>query len=159
MMARMIGARSRRLAAGLAKPDRIKRLKRRIALEHPLDFNRTFDSLIFVAGTGRSGTTWLVDLLNAENRHRVIFEPLRPNFGALGKGDIPRYIRPDNDDPELVELVRKILLARFKSTRWTGRGNTRVVSRSRIIKDVHSNLRLGWLREQFPPFPLFLIIR
>jgi hypothetical protein len=135
-----------------------QRLKLKLAREHPLDFNRSFGSLIFVAGTGRSGTTWLADVLNA-GRGRIIFEPLRVRWGAVGDRELPRYIAPDTNDADLEQLVRSILLARFKSNEWTGRGNTRVVSRRRIIKDVHSNLRLGWLRAKFPAFPLFLIIR
>src|SRR3954469_6227762 len=120
-----------------------QRLKLKLAREHPLDFNRSFGSLIFVAGTGRSGTTGLAGVLNA-GRGRIIFEPLRVRWGAVGDRELPRYIAPDTNDADLEQLVRSILLARFKSNEWTGRGNTRVVSRRRIIKDVHSNLRLGW---------------
>ena len=149
----------RRAVAAASKPDRVGRLRRRIAATYPLDFNRTFDSLLFVAGTGRSGTTWLVDLLDADRSHRVIFEPFTPQYGALGERRIPRYVRPSTRDDELTEVVGRILLARFKSTQWTARGNDRLVSRRRIIKDVQSNLRLGWMRENFPHFPIVLIIR
>jgi len=149
----------RRAVAAASKPDRIGRLRRRIAARHPLDFNRTFDSLLFVAGTGRSGTTWLADLLDADRSHRVIFEPFTPKYGALGERRIPRYVRPSTRDHELTEVVGPILLGKFKSTQWTARGNDRLVSRRRIMKGVQSNLRLGWMRESFPRFPIVLIIR
>jgi Sulfotransferase family len=149
----------RKLVAGASRPDRIGRLRRRIAATHPLDFNRNFDSLVFVAGSGRSGTTWLVDLLNADRSYRVIFEPLTFRLGALGGRQLPRYVRPSTRDPELTATVERILLARFKSTQWTARGNDRLFSTRRIVKDVQSNLRLAWMRESFPPFPIILIIR
>lgn len=154
-----MGAVVHRLLAGASRPDRLGRLRRRLAAAHPLDFNRTFDSLLFVAGTGRSGTTWLADLLNADGRYRVIFEPFRTKWGVLGERRLPRYIRPSNDDPELTETVRRVLLARFKSNQWTARGNDRLISTRRIIKDVDSNLRLAWFRARFPSFPLVLIVR
>lgn len=148
-----------KLVGGALKPDPLGRLRRRVAATHPLDFNRTFDSLVFVAGTGRSGTTWLVDLLNADRRYRVIFEPFRAKWGVVGERRLPRYIRPLNDDPELIETVRRILLARFPSNQWTARGSERIFSKRRIIKDVDSNLRLAWFRAQFPRFPVVLIVR
>jgi hypothetical protein len=135
------------------------RAKRLLAATCPLDFNRTFGSLLFVAGTGRSGTTWLGDLLNADGRRRVIFEPFMPGSRALGGNEVPRYLRPTDRDPATIAAVERILLAKFRSSRWTSRGNDRLVSRQRMIKDVQSNLRLGWLREVFPPFPIVLIIR
>jgi hypothetical protein len=140
-------------------PTVVRRVKRLLAATYPLDFNRSFDSLLFVAGTGRSGTTWLGDLLNADNRCRVIFEPFMPGSSALGGHDVPRYIRPTDRDPETIGVVERILLGKFRSSRWTSRGNRRLVSRQRMIKDVQSNLRLGWLREAFPPFPIVLIVR
>jgi len=68
-------------------------------------------------------------------------------------------MRPEDDDPEVTEFVRTILLGKFKSNRLTGRDNERLISTRRIIKDVDSNLRLGWLRSQFPHFPIVYIIR
>jgi Sulfotransferase family len=148
-----------RLLKGLGKPQRYRRLRSKITTRYTLDFNQTFESLIFVAGTGRSGTTWLLELVNAGHPHRVIFEPFRPEHGILGERILPRYMRPGDDDPEVSEFVRKILLGKFKSNRLTGRDNERLISTSRILKDVDSNLRLGWLRSQFPYFPIVYIIR
>jgi hypothetical protein len=137
----------------------VKRLRSRIAAAYPLDFNRTFFSLILIVGSARSGTTWLAEVLNADNDYRVIFEPLHDRFGVLRQCGLPRYIRPDNDDPELMSAVGAVLLGRFKSDRWTGRLNARIISSSRIVKDVQSNLRIGWMRAQFPDFPIVLIVR
>jgi hypothetical protein len=148
-----------RLLKGLAKPQRYRRLRRKVTTRYTLDFNQSFDSLIFVAGTGRSGTTWLLELLDAGHRNRVIFEPFRPAHGLLGDRRLPRYVRPEDDDPEVTQFVRTILLGKFKSNRLTGRDNERLISTRRIIKDVDSNLRLGWLRAQFPHFPIVYIIR
>jgi hypothetical protein len=155
----MAKPRAHRLVNSLRRPERFKRLKRKVTTVFTLDLNRSFESLIFVAGTGRSGTTWLLELLNADNRHRVIFEPFRPQWGALGSRELPVYLRPGTNDPEFEDVVQDVLLGRLRSNRLTGRGNERLVSTSRIVKDVDSNLKLGWLRARFPPFPIVYIIR
>ncbi len=137
----------------------LSRARRKLAIEHPIDLNQNLDSMIFIAGTARSGTTWLLDLLNAHNDNRVIFEPLHARWGILTEQQLPRYVEEDEDDPELLAAVRAVLLGKFASTRWTGRYNTRHVSRRRIIKDVHSNLRLAWIARHFPGFPIVLVVR
>jgi len=57
------------------------------------DLSRWFSSLVFVAGTGRSGTTWLAQLLNANDQFRLIVEPFHPEFGVRVTRNLPRYIR------------------------------------------------------------------
>jgi hypothetical protein len=130
----------------------------RIRTEHPLDLNRRFDSLVFVAGSGRSGTTWLAQLINAGNEYRVIFEPFNPRLGPLRDLAIPSYIPRQTPAPKLATVFRRVLLGKV-GNRWTGLYNLRLVSTRRIIKDIHSNLRLAWLRERFPHFPIVLIVR
>lgn len=147
------------LLTALREPDALGRAKRKITSRYVLDVGRGFDSVVFVAGTGRSGTTWLADLVNADNGGRMIFEPFAPEVGAFGMRVPPQYIRPDDDDPQLVADVRAVLLGKVAPTRWTGKSNNRLFARRRIIKDVQSNLRLAWLRRQFPPFPIILILR
>jgi hypothetical protein len=147
------------LLSALRQPVGLGRAKQRLASRYVIDLGRGFDSLVFVAGTGRSGTTWLADLVNADNSGRMIFEPFAPEVGAFGSRVPPQYIRPEENDPTLVEDVRAVLLGKAAPTRWTGKSNNRLIARRRIIKDVQSNLRLAWLRGQFPPFPIILILR
>ena len=147
------------LPTALYKSDILGRAKRRIASRYVLDLGRGFDSLVFVAGTGRSGTTWLASLINADNGGRMIFEPFAPDVGAFGTRVPPQYIRPEDADAALIDNVGAVLLGKVAPTRWTSRSNNRLVARRRIVKDVQSNLRLAWLRHQFPPFPIILILR
>jgi len=108
------------------------------------------DSLVFVAGTGRSGTTWLAQLINAKDKFRLIVEPFHPESGVPAVRTLPRYIRPSDDRPGLVAPASAVLFS-YR--------NRRVIPRRRLIKDIHSNLRLGWFRAQFPNFRLILLIR
>ena len=38
----------------------------------------TLNDTIIVAGMGRSGTTWGVNIINHDNSYRVLFEPFSP---------------------------------------------------------------------------------
>lgn len=129
-----------------------------IETAHPLDVNRSLESLVFVAGSGRSGTTWLGQLLNAENRFRFIFEPFNPHLGADGAELLPRYVRPEERDTQLRDEFLRYLHGRAGNA-WTGQYNLRMLSSRRLIKDIHSNLRLGWFRRCFEPFPIVLVVR
>lgn len=56
---------------------------------------------LIVAGSGRSGTTWVLDVLAEANALRPVFEPLNP-FGI--KEALPfanRYIKEEAEEPEL----------------------------------------------------------
>ena len=129
-----------------------------IETAHPLDVNRSLESLVFVAGSGRSGTTWLGQLLNAENGFRFIFEPFNPRLGADGAELLPRYVPPEERDAGLRDEFLRYLHGRAGNA-WTGQYNLRMLSSRRLIKDIHSNLRLGWFRRCFEPFPIVLVVR
>jgi Sulfotransferase family len=123
-----------------------------------IDTNRTFDSLVYVAGTARSGTTWLAELLNYRRTYRFIFEPFHNDLGPLRGRLDERYRDPCDDDLAFQEATEGILLGKFRDY-YTGKYNTKWFSSQRLIKDIHSNLMLKWFREKFPYFPLILIIR
>lgn len=148
--------RDRQPLAALGRPTRS--VARWLAARHPLDLSRRLDSLVFVAGSGRSGTTWLAQLVNADNRFRVIFEPFNPRLGPDGAELLPRYVPPDAEADGLRRAFEPYLLGRAGNA-WTGQYNLRAVATRRLIKDIHSNLRLGWFRRRFEPFPILLIVR
>jgi Sulfotransferase family len=117
------------------------------------------DRAVFVAGTGRSGTTWLANLLNYDNRYRYLFEPLHPTYiDAVRHFDLYQYLRPGDRRAEFLEPVRRILSGRIRDPR-IDKLNRRSVATRRLVKDVFANLYLGWLREAFPSVPIVMILR
>jgi len=117
------------------------------------------DRAVFVAGIGRSGTTWLANLLNYDNRYRYLFEPLHPNYiEAVRHFQLYQYLRPGDRRPEFLEPVRRVLSGQIRDPR-IDKLNHRAVATRRLVKDVFANLYLGWLHEAFPSVPIVMIIR
>ncbi len=70
---------------------------------------------IIIAGSGRSGTTWVLDAIARENNHRTIFEPLNPDGVPSAKPLANRYVRDDSDFPELKRFMDKVFSGSLKS--------------------------------------------
>ncbi len=114
---------------------------------------------VFLAGTARSGTTWLSELVNHRNEYRYVFEPFDhrkvPQVAALGGR---RYLRPDDDAPEAMSVAELVLSGRIRHP-WTERFNRRLVADRRLVKDVRANLFLKWMHVRFPGMPIILLLR
>ncbi|MDQ4144467.1 MAG: sulfotransferase [Actinomycetota bacterium] len=114
---------------------------------------------VFVAGSGRSGTTWLADAINWRNEYRFIFEPFHPQRSPLGGRHLARqYVRPEVRDVHLSRCMASVLSGRVRSE-WTDRHNRKRLVGRRLIKDIWSHLLLPWLRAQFPLVKIVLILR
>lgn len=111
-----------------------------------------------MAGSARSGTTWLQDLITAQDRFRIIFEPFHTQFGPERLRSIPAYIRPSLTSPPYLADVEDVLRGKVRDT-WIDHCNRQLVASRRLIKEIDSNLRLGWFRERFPYFPIVFLIR
>jgi hypothetical protein len=114
---------------------------------------------VFLAGSGRSGTTWVAEIINHRNRYRFIFEPFHPDrVGLCRHFRRKQYLRPEDRREEYLEAARRILAGEIRSL-WTDRFNRRLVARRRLVKDIRANLLLGWLRANFPEVPVVLLLR
>lgn len=58
-----------------------------------------------IAGSGRSGTTWIQDALAKANSLRPIFEPLHPYVSAVGSRYAHRALSADEDHPDLASYL------------------------------------------------------
>jgi hypothetical protein len=142
----------RRLRAGLLPIQR--RLGVRFVVDRVPDHRRT----VFIAGSGRSGTTWVSEVLNYRNDYRYVFEPLSNNVSATAPFGGKRYLRPDDDEPELLEIMRRVLTGQIRSA-WTERFNRRFVADRRLVKEIRANLLLEWVRLHFPGMPIVVVLR
>lgn len=113
---------------------------------------------VFLAGSGRSGTTWLSGLVNHGASYRQIFEPFHPgkveDFRAFGS---KQYLRPGDRRGEFLRPAQKALEGKLRNG-WTDRGGA-YLARRRLVKDIRANLLLGWLAENFPGMPIVLLMR
>ena len=114
---------------------------------------------VFLAGSGRSGTTWLSDLINHDSGYRQIFEPFHPqkveDFRGFGS---KQYLRPGDRREAFLEPARRAVTGELLRSRWTDRGGAPGAGR-RLVKDIRANLLLGWLAENFPGMPIVLLMR
>jgi hypothetical protein len=124
-----------------------------------LDIGGDHRDSVFVAGSGRRGTTWLSEIINHRSVYRYVFEPFNPAEVPLARGfGYRRYVRPGDHQPELLESARKVVRGEVRGA-WTDRFHHRFIARERLIKDIRANLFLGWLSESFPEMPVVFVLR
>jgi hypothetical protein len=114
---------------------------------------------VFLSGTGRGGTTWLSNVINYDNAYRYIFEPFHPAYlPKISHFTDRQYIRPDSRDSIYLRPAKRIIGGKINN-RWVNKFNRKILVRRRLIKDIRTNLMLGWLHESFPQIPIVLLLR
>lgn len=114
---------------------------------------------IFIAGSGRTGTTWLADVLNWHDDYRNMYEPFHASRVPECAAFRPlQYLRPSNEDPRFVGPARRVFCGRIRNS-WIDQYNRRVFARKRLIKDVRTTLALRWIYERFPGMPIVVTMR
>lgn len=114
---------------------------------------------IMVAGTGRSGTTWVTELIASQVPCRIMFEPFHSRrIEAFQRFHYFQYMRPNEQNQELRAYCRRIFSGDIRH-RWIDHRATRLFPQYRLVKDIRANLFLRWLHTSFPEVPLLFIIR
>ncbi len=114
---------------------------------------------ILVAGTARSGTTWLGDLIASQIPCRTMFEPFNPELVPEYRGfHYFQYLRPGSKNHEFHSFARKIFSGEIRN-RWIDHQNEQIFPKYRLIKEVRVNLALKWLHDNFPEVPIVFLLR
>ena len=114
---------------------------------------------VFLAGSARSGTTWISNLIRAGSNYRTLFEPFHFKNSAYGKVFLPNeYIHPSGGKSEQVKALESVMNGRVGGV-WENQDNRCLFPDKRLIKDIHSNLRLSWIQQYFPDLCLIYLIR
>jgi hypothetical protein len=115
--------------------------------------------VVWLIGEGRSGTTWVASLINADGSWREMFEPVHPLFVPAFR-DLPlhAYRHPAEEDPALEAAMRAVLGGRISHWR-IDIANRRFLYRGLIVKDIFSSLIAAWTLARVEGVNPVLLIR
>ncbi|MEL4455022.1 sulfotransferase [Lutimonas vermicola] len=125
-----------------------------------LHFDRAeLSSTVFLAGSARSGTTWVQNILNGNNDYRVMFEPFHNQKTILIKDWSNRlFLRPNNKEDKFTKPTGLILNGKVRN-KWVDKFNKKFLPKKRLIKDIRTNLMLKWIKECFPEIKIIYLMR
>ena len=139
----------------------LKSIKKRILGKLFLDIGSS-KNIIFVAGPGRGGTTWLTSLIAKAFGYRQIFEPFWSlHLSADNIKDFFHHRFIPSDCSKYDDSIKFVLDAKYK-TRSTFHVNHNFHPgpfHGRIIKDICSNLFLPRIHAVRPDMPIIYIMR
>jgi hypothetical protein len=115
---------------------------------------------VWVIGDGRSGTTWLANLINYDTRFQYIFEPFHPGRNPeVGSIELFAYRREEQQDYELERFFNKVFSGQVfppDSTVSTRCSN----SPDRIlVKDIFANLIAKWVQHRIAGLKIVILLR
>jgi len=117
-----------------------------------------------LAGSGRSGTSWLAEILVAALDYRYLWEPFHPERVPAMKRVLPSrspFVPPEEKNAALEAEVAQVLSGRIsnpwinsRSPLWRNRPYP-----GRVVKDIRINGMLPWLVRHFPDPHYVLVFR
>lgn len=118
-----------------------------------------FKHPVWVIGAGRSGTTWLCNLISAQSNYRFLFEPFHSAHNPEADF-LPNhyYLRPGETDPRLMQLADNV----FGGSTYfpdLDRANKHKLFDGLLIKDISANLFSYAINRVKPKIKPILIIR
>lgn len=118
-----------------------------------------YGEVIWLLGDGRSGTTWVCDLINYGNKYREMFEPIHPEYVSDTSFILPhQYVRRNESNEQLKAILFKIFSGKFTHPRVDA-VNQSFLYEGLLIKDIFANLLSYWAVTQFPKVKPVLLIR
>lgn len=132
-----------------------------------IDNSNDWRDTLFISTGGRTGGTWVSQLINFDRSYRLMFEPasreqlmVQPKHQSLLRDNRLQYIPPSSMDPDLIRRAEEVITGRFRQGLTDQYNYTpRIVFKKRLVKETKSNLYAKWLHERFPGMPIMLLLR
>ncbi len=132
---------------------------RRVTVGRIIIENHDWRRTVFLAGTGRSGTTWLANAINYNNAYRCMFEPFHSKqVDILRHYNYRQYLRPNDSRLRIYEPAKAVLCGDVRS-KWIDGYNRKIIVKKRLINDIRANLLLKWIKSNFPEIQIILLLR
>lgn len=121
------------------------------------------EPVTLIVGMGRSGTTWLGELINHDHSYRVLFEPLHKDVAVhdLFRRGENRYLHPQDQDQILARDIADAFTRHYdsESVNQYNLALQNTSSYGVMIKEIRLVMLIPWLRVTFPDMPIVFIIR
>lgn len=121
---------------------------------------------VVVAGSGRSGTTWISSLILAAPGIQQIFEPLHPRHSSdeinsltgwnSDKQTCSYYLRSGEEDLRWYSFWMRVLSGRVRNY-WTDYDRSSYLPDRFLVKLIRANLMLGYIYENFCPRIVYIV--
>ncbi len=129
-----------------------------------LNVNSDSDPLasVILTGSGRSGTTWIADIINYKMDYRLMFEPFHPENVSVWQTFKPKiYFSHECNDKSYKRVMGKILTGNIRDP-WIDKHHKhdmKTIYRKRLLKCIFGNLLLKGISIQYPGIPIILLVR
>jgi hypothetical protein len=116
---------------------------------------------VILSSSGRSGSTWVQEIIADADGFRVMFEPFHPENARPRVQCHHQYIgcREGNDNI-YTETIESVLSGRI-SNFWIDQDNKPFIffPRRRFIKTIRANLFIAWLKNNYPHVKVLFLVR
>lgn len=136
-----------------------------------LEFPPAPERTILVCGSGRSGTTWLGDVVAACTDSRLLFEPFlldenkdlqlasKRKVCISARVEYPLYKAPwEVQDARFRRVLRRIIFG-YYSGGWVNQDARSGIFYRRVIKEIRANLILGYIARLWPSLRIIYLVR
>ena len=145
-----------KFANKLTRPRSIARF-----LSSPLFLERSNSCKILVVGSGRSGTTWLSELINFDLKLRFVFEPLQEEWGIKYK-----FLKPwlccdiEEMSTSLQNDIRHLFYGFYRGHGMdTWNAKRLKIYNGRLVKSIRIQGLLSVVNRLFPEIKIVYIMR
>jgi hypothetical protein len=123
------------------------------------DSIRDTSKAILVAGAGRSGSTWLAEIIGSQLSCRLMFEPFHSRLvEGYNRFEYFQYMRPSEESEPLRSFVESVFSGQIRNP-WIDKYVERLSPQYRLIKEIRACLFLRWIHDRFREVPILFIVR